>query len=170
VDGAVRLISQRGSHEAVRRLLDLPLPEAERTAVLESLAIDGDSLGQEAVIEARIAGLETGVLPERPRWFGPPRVTSAVLGRLADAAIRHQATDLRDFAVATLESRADAPSLTILHQLAEEHLTAVPSLASSVERVARRLATSKVLSRLPEDLAALANHLHDRFAIPSDTD
>ena len=76
--------------------------------------------------------------------------------RLLDAALTHSVAELPDFALALMQSRPDEETLQHLAELASTHKENLPMLSLSVERMARRIATRKVLERLPDALVEVA--------------
>ncbi len=66
------------------------------------------------------------------------------------------ADELAGFALGQIQAYRDEQALTVLASVVDAHRTDRPWLTASVEQMARRIATDRVLQRLPESLQALA--------------
>ena len=86
--------------------------------------------------------------------------------RLLAAALTHGVAELLGFALALIQSRSDEEIVRRLAKLADKHKESFPMLSLSVEQMARRIATRKVLERLPEALVEVASQF-DAHAGPT---
>jgi hypothetical protein len=156
----VGVLVQDGHTEEVRALLDTDIAKAAREGVLARLATNGDPLARVMVIDELTAAVENDLSPRRPQWHefaSTPDVVRAAM-RLLDVALTHGVAELSDFALALMQSHPDEETVQHLAKLADTHKENFPMLSLSAEQMARRVATRKVLERLPRALVEVASH------------
>jgi hypothetical protein len=151
------LLEHGGNGERGRALLELTLPDGARAKVRGDLAGGGDPLAQAGVLDDLARAVAAGERPKPPHWWSEHRaaVPVAAARGLAETAIEHGATELRDFALGLLEDNHGTEALEALTALAFSHPD-LPKLSDAVERLARRIATHAVIKAVPRDLAAAA--------------
>jgi len=155
---AIGLLAEAGAAEQLRDLLEKGIePEARRT-VIEDLADHGDADAQLEVLQDLRARLEAGEQFGRPHWRSASTSTelTAAAAELADGALTAGEEELAGFAIAQLQAQASEQALAALTTVVDAHRGARPWLTTSVEQMARRIATRLVLERLPEELGEIA--------------
>jgi HEAT repeat protein len=156
---AAGLLCERGAVDEVRTLLNDDLPPKVRAGLLERLATYGDEEAQLEVIRGLTQRVEAGDAPDGVHWWVRTPVDVAALHQLADAAIRHDANETLNFAVGLLAERADVEALRTFDALAATHGRQRRWLRLQAVSLARRIATQRVLARLPSDLGELVAHV-----------
>lgn len=154
----VGFLLEDGGLDRARALLDLPLPDPVRRGVMDRLAREGDARAQAAVAHEIANDVQRGSRPERPHWrrLAATAEVRTALAELAGAAIAHDASDVLRFAIGSIEAEADDDALQHLEALSASHGGRIGWLELSAVRVARRIATTRVLQRLPDSLQAVA--------------
>ena len=155
---AIGLLAEAGAAEQLRDLLEEGIePEARRT-VIEDLADHGDADAQLEMLQDLRARLQAGEQPNRPHWRSASTSTelTAAAAELADGALTAGEEELAGFAIAQLQAQASEKALAALTTVVDAHRGARPWLTTSVEQMARRIATRLVLERLPEELGEIA--------------
>jgi hypothetical protein len=151
-------LAEHGGAEAVRELLADGVPRDARNRVIGTLARGQDRAAQCELLEHITARVERGEQPDRLTFvdFVASKEVLAALAQLADAAIRHNAEDLRGSVLGQLRQWPTPEVLDVLEDLVRRHGAGDPWIAILRDSVARRFTTSAVLERLPNQLADAA--------------
>ncbi len=164
--GVASALIESGYADKARHLLDTEISEATRTGILARLALKGDPLAREAILDALTAAVDNGESPSRPHWresAPTPEVVTAA-ARLAEVALTHEVGELPGFAVSIMQAKPDENTLRLLTVLAERHVDDAPWVSLTADQTARRIATRVVLERLPNALGQLASSFDDLAA------
>ncbi len=125
--------------------------------MIEDLADHGDADAQLEMLQDLRARLEAGEQLGRPHWRSASTSTelTAAAAEFADGALTAGEEELAGFALAQLQAQASEQALAALATVVDAHHGARPWLTTSVEQMARRIATRLVLERLPEELGEI---------------
>ncbi len=154
----VGLLAEAGASNGLRRLLTQETrPQARRT-VITSLAQYGDAQAQLEALEQYREAVTAGEQVERPHWRSVADTPELVgyAAELASAALAAGEQDLAGFALAQLQAQQSEEALAALSEIVQANHEQRPWMSASVEQVARKIATLRVLKRLPEGLADIA--------------
>jgi hypothetical protein len=156
---AVGLLLEDREVAPARALLALPMSAKIRSGVISHLSRAGDPQAVGEELDALTASLAIGEIPPTPEhWWPETRQATPTdaAARLADAAHKQDAVELRDFAIGLLEHLPDPVAHTALADLVTRHGADQPLLRDAADRNARRLATRTILASIPDDLGAAA--------------
>jgi hypothetical protein len=155
---AVGQLAEGDNAAEIRTLIDHNTAPEQLQMVTSQLARQGDQQAQLETLQALTLAVHDGQRPERPHWPSgdeSPELLAAA-AELANTSLAAGADELAGFALGQIQAYRDEQALTVLASVVDAHRTDRPWLAAGVEQMARRIATDRVLQRLPESLQALA--------------
>jgi hypothetical protein len=156
---AIGLLAEGGNAAQIRALIDAEMAADKRLAVISTLATHGDEQSQLETLQALTAAVQGGHQTERPHWPSSSVRSPGLLAaaaELANTALTAGAEDLAGFALAQIQAHPDEEALAVLAGVVNAHHGDRPWLAAGLEQMSRRIATQRVLLRLPEALHEVA--------------